>query len=59
VRVEYAEDGATASREFPLEGLGDDAGFLELLRTREIQTIHTLEASLEEVFVRVTGRSLT
>jgi fluoroquinolone transport system ATP-binding protein len=59
VRVEYAEAGSTLGREFPLENLADDAAFLELLRSREVQTIHSLEASLEDVFIRVTGHRLT
>jgi fluoroquinolone transport system ATP-binding protein len=58
VRVEYAERGRTGRREFPLDGLGDDAEFLELLRGGQVQTMHTEEASLEDVFIGVTGRSL-
>lgn len=58
VRVEYLVDGRLARQEFPLAGVGDDGAFLELLRDRQVQTIHTLEASLEDVFIRVTGRSL-
>jgi len=59
VRVEYAVAGGTASSEFSMDGLGDDDAFLALLREREIQTIHTLEATLEDVFIRVTGHRLT
>ncbi len=32
VRVEYRDDHGIESREFPLEGLGDSAEFLSLLR---------------------------
>ncbi len=52
------ERRATESREFALAGLGENEAFLDLLRSAEVQTIHTLEATLEEVFIRVTGRSL-
>jgi ABC-2 type transport system ATP-binding protein len=58
VRVEFRVDGRPAQRDFPLDGLADDAGFLDLLRTAPVQTIHTQEATLEDVFVRVTGHAL-
>ena len=58
VRVEYREDGRIARREFSLDGLGDDEGFLSLLRGERIETIHTEEATLEDVFIRTTGKKL-
>ncbi len=58
VRVEYLENGRTERREFPLDGLGGDAAFLNLIKHPELQTIHTLEATLEDVFIRVTGKRL-
>jgi fluoroquinolone transport system ATP-binding protein len=58
VRVEYQNGDVRAARQFPLVGLADDPVFLELLRSQSIQTIHTLEASLEDIFIRVTGREL-
>jgi fluoroquinolone transport system ATP-binding protein len=59
VLVEYRGDGGTEKQEFPLDGLGNNPEFLELLRTRPVETIHTMEATLESVFIQVTGRSLT
>jgi fluoroquinolone transport system ATP-binding protein len=59
VRVEYRQDGAVAHADFPLLGLGENGEFLHLLRHATLETIHTLEASLEEIFVTVTGRGLT
>lgn len=58
VRVEYLRDGITAQSEFPLDGLADTPAFLDLLRQEDVQTIHSLEATLEDVFVKVTGRKL-
>ncbi len=65
LRVEYhasgvsADDGKPAgSAEFPLEGLGENADFLRLIREQAVDTMHTQEASLEDIFVRVTGRQL-
>ena len=58
VRVEHLDGGRPAVREFPLEGLGEDPAFLEILRSGGVRTLHSQEATLEDVFIRVTGRSL-
>jgi fluoroquinolone transport system ATP-binding protein len=58
VRVENKTAGRMATRDFPLETLGDDAEFIALLRGGKVQTIHTLEATLEDIFIEVTGRRL-
>ena len=58
VRVEYREGDELESRDFPLAGIGQNSGFLELLRNSEIETLHTQETTLERVFIEVTGRSL-
>ena len=56
VRVEYACNGKSASAaEFPFEGLGHNRAFIELLNAADIRTIHSQEASLDRVFVDVTG----
>jgi fluoroquinolone transport system ATP-binding protein len=57
-RVEYQTAEQMAQRDFPLETLGDDAEFIALLRGGKVQTIHTLEATLEDIFIEVTGRRL-
>ena len=58
VRVEYGTNAATASRELPLQGLAESEEFLQLLRRADLQTIHTQETTLDEIFIQVTGRSL-
>lgn len=58
IRVEYREGGSIEHRYFPLKGLGDNQEFLTLLRSKPIETLHTQEATLEDVFIQVTGRSL-
>jgi fluoroquinolone transport system ATP-binding protein len=58
VRVEFNENSHVASREFTLKDLANNAEFLEILRSKNVQTIHTEEASLEEIFIKVTGRAL-
>lgn len=58
VRVEYREGGRIGRREFSLDGLGDDEGFLNLLQGERIETIHTEEATLEDIFIETTGKAL-
>jgi fluoroquinolone transport system ATP-binding protein len=58
VRIETMADGTRASREFALDGLAEEPEFLALLRSGGVETIHTLETTLEDVFIRVTGRTL-
>lgn len=56
LRVEWA--GGAETLEFPLEGLADNAAFLNILREERVERMHTLEASLDDIFIEVTGRSL-
>ncbi len=58
VQVEYGSNGDRQCREYPLDGLGHNPAFLSVLRDHPIETIHTQETTLENIFVDVTGRSL-
>lgn len=58
VRVEYYHEGHCFTEEFCLDTLGRDSRFRELLETREIKTLHSMEATLEEIFIKLTGRDL-
>ena len=42
-----------------MDSLADDEVFHTLLRTHHVETIHSREASLDDVFVDVTGRQLS
>lgn len=42
-----------------MDSLADDSEFHTLLRSRHVETIHSKEASLDDVFVEITGRRLT
>lgn len=59
VRLEYCHNNHVETREFALHNLGHNTEFLGLLRDYPVQTIHTQEATLEEIFIQVTGRELT
>jgi fluoroquinolone transport system ATP-binding protein len=58
VQVELRRDGIVERREFPLEGLGENAGFFSTLKGGEVETIHSQETTLEEIFIKVTGTCL-
>ncbi len=57
VKVEY-ENGEVKSTEYPIDGLADNKDFLDLLRKNHIRSIHSEEASLEDIFIKVTGKRL-
>ncbi len=60
VKVEFLDDSANAKHlEFPLDGLGDNQDFINLLNSaNRIETIHTQETTLERIFIEVTGQEL-
>lgn len=59
VEVEYRADGTFERRAFALADLDTDEAFHDLLQSGHIETIHTEEATLEDVFIAVTGEHLT
>ncbi len=59
VRVQYRSGGMRETADFELDGLADDPKFHAVLRDCHIETIHSQEASLDDVFVEVTGRRLS
>jgi fluoroquinolone transport system ATP-binding protein len=58
LKLSYQEDHRVENVEFDLSGLGTNEMFMKLIKTKEIETIHTQEASLEDVFIKITGQSL-
>ncbi len=56
--LEYKENGKTVGIEFPLDGIGKNKEFLNLLQTKEIETLHSGETTLEDIFIQVTGVKL-
>ncbi len=59
VRVEYRIGSQEAAEEFPLDGIGMNERFLGLIRQYPVETMHSLEASLDQIFIDVTGRTLS
>jgi len=58
VRLGFREKGKMENREFPLANLSENQEFINTIRSSKIETIHTLEATLEEIFIKVTGHHL-
>jgi fluoroquinolone transport system ATP-binding protein len=58
LRVEYTENSRTQKKDFDLKDISRNDSFLKLLKGKTIETMHTQEATLEDIFIDVTGRSL-
>ena len=58
VKIEYLKDGELEREEFNLKNLAENNNFLSILREKDVQTIHTAEATLDEIFIKATGRQL-
>lgn len=58
MKLEYKEDGETKLAEFPMDGIGQNKKFLALLQSKEIETLHSGETTLEDIFIKVTGVQL-
>jgi fluoroquinolone transport system ATP-binding protein len=58
VQVDYLEDENPVKAYFSLVDEREVAELNEILRTKPIEMMHTKEATLEEIFIKVTGRKL-
>ncbi len=58
VKVTYEENNMICEEIYPLDGIGQNEEFTALLKNHPVQTIHSQEASLEEIFIKLTGREL-
>jgi len=58
VDITYAEGNTIKEQTLPLEDAGQNALLTKLLNTKKVLTIHSQEATLEDVFIKFTGRSL-
>jgi fluoroquinolone transport system ATP-binding protein len=59
VRVEYLAENGSVMKDFPLEGLHENETFQQILKKNHLVSIHSMDASLEEIFIKITGRSLS
>ncbi len=58
VQVAFQQNGHVEQAMFELVGLAANGRFQQLLHDESIQTMHTQEATLEDIFIEVTGREL-
>lgn len=58
VEVEYFKDGELIKDNFSTVDPEEKKRLTEVLNHYDIQTMHTKEATLEEIFIKVTGRGL-
>ena len=57
--VEYENGKGIQSADFALDGLGSDKKFMQLLNSaRRIETMHSQETTLDNIFIEVTGQEL-
>lgn len=58
VEVEYIKEGEQTIEKFSTVLEEDKDKLIEVIKKYDIQTMHTKEATLEEIFIKVTGRGL-
>ncbi len=58
LRVEHYVNGHTETTDFELDTLADNTAFFELIQSQTIETMHSGETSLEDIFIKITGRDV-
>ncbi|MEA3458545.1 MAG: ABC transporter ATP-binding protein [Candidatus Thermoplasmatota archaeon] len=58
VKIEYLKDDQLVRKEFNLQDLADNKDFFDILQTGTVQTIHSAEATLDDIFIKATGRKI-
>lgn len=57
LKVEYL-NGTTIEKEFDMDSIGNNNEFLSIIQNKKLISIHSEEATLNDVFIKVTGKSL-
>jgi len=57
VKVEYG-NRKIRSKEFPLDSLGENEEFIHLIKSENIVAMHSKEAGLDDIFIKLTGMHL-
>ncbi|MBS4535079.1 ABC transporter ATP-binding protein [Clostridium sp. D2Q-14] len=58
VKVKYVENNVLKKEEFPMDSISHNSNFFQILKSKNIKTIHSQEATLEDIFIKLTGREL-
>ncbi len=57
IKVEYLNK-KTIQKEFEMDTIGSNNEFFDIIKNKKIISIHSEEATLDDVFIKVTGKSL-
>jgi len=55
LQVEYLDGEKPHQETYPLDGIGTNANFLDIAKNKKIVTIHSLETTMENIFIDVVG----
>lgn len=55
IKLEYKDGEGLVKEAFDMDTLQEDEEFFNILKTKEIITIHSGETTLDEIFIKVTG----
>ena len=58
LKLEFIENGETKTKEFDMDSIGSNIELEKIIKENKVTTIHSQEATLEEVFIKVTGQEL-
>lgn len=55
VKIEYIEDNTLKEVEYDMTNLGENHDFINTIKDKEVETIHSGETSMTDIFIKVTG----
>ncbi|MGD9901311.1 MAG: ABC transporter ATP-binding protein [Spirochaetales bacterium] len=55
IAVEYKNKGKLEKQIFEMKDLGDNKEFFKILKEEQVETIHSGETGLDEIFIKITG----
>ncbi|KAB3534775.1 ABC transporter ATP-binding protein [Alkaliphilus pronyensis] len=58
MKIEYYDGKKTKTEEFHMTEIKNNQRVFDILKTKDIKTIHSQEATLEDIFIKLTGREL-
>jgi len=58
VKVEYQHNGKLEELNVDMMNMAGNKAFMEVLQSGNVKTIHSCEATLEDIFIKLTGRNL-
>ncbi len=58
LKTEFRINGETVKKTFDLNEIGKNETFLNMVQTHDIETMHSGETSLDDIFIKVTGERI-